>query len=111
MKLKRAWFKTATAGLLLSVVVPAHAQWAVIDVGAIAQLIEQIATLREQLETAKDQLNQAKEQYGAITGGRGMERLLSGVDRNDFPPDWQGFESALAGTGNRYSALAADVRR
>jgi hypothetical protein len=111
MKSTRTWFRGAAATVLLGAVAPVHAQWAVIDVGAIAQLIEQIATLREQLQTAKDQLDQAKEQYGAITGGRGMERLLSGVDRNYLPPDWKGFESVLAGTGNRYSALAADLRR
>ena len=28
---------------------PAHAQWAVVDVGAIAQLVRQVATLQQQL--------------------------------------------------------------
>ncbi len=34
----------------------AHAQWAVVDVGAIAQLIQQVTTMEQQLSTAKDQL-------------------------------------------------------
>ncbi len=45
----------------------AQAQWAVVDVGAIAQLIQQIATLREQLETARNQLDQARRQLADLT--------------------------------------------
>ncbi|MEO8017847.1 MAG: type IV secretion system protein [Pseudomonadota bacterium] len=81
-----------------------------VDVGAIAQLIEQIATLREQLETARNQLNQARQQYQAMTGGRGMDRLLSGTNRNYLPPDWQGIDAALNGVDGNYSALARDLR-
>jgi hypothetical protein len=59
-----------------------RAQWAVIDVGAIAQLVEQVAAMYQQLETARNTLRQAEQQYRAMTGGRGMDRLLSGTDRN-----------------------------
>src|SRR3954465_11784518 len=75
----------ATCLLLLTGAPSVHAQWAVIDVGAIAQLIEQIATMYQQLETARSTLRQAEQQYRATTGGRGMERLLSGTDRNYLP--------------------------
>lgn len=87
----------------------AHAQWAVVDVGAIAQLIQQVATLRQQLETARSQLTQAQQQYQAMTGGRSMERLLAGTVRNYLPPDWQALEAALNGIQGSYTALAAQL--
>jgi type IV secretion system protein VirB5 len=95
---------------LLGAVPKAEAQWAVIDVGAIAQLIEQIATLREQLETARNQLDQARRQYEAMTGGRGMENLLTGQQRNYLPPDWQSLEAAINGASGTYSALAGQLQ-
>ena len=94
---------------LLGGIPQAQAQWAVIDVGAIAQLIEQIATLREQLETARDQLDQARQQYDAMTGGRGMENLLRDQQRNYLPPDWQTLEGALSGAAGAYSALSRQL--
>lgn len=94
---------------LLGVVSPAQAQWAVVDVGAIAQLIEQVATLREQLETARNQLDQARQQYESTTGRRGMEQLLAGTVRNYLPPDWQALERALNGLEGNYSALTAQL--
>lgn len=94
---------------LLGGVPQAQAQWAVIDVGAIAQLIEQIATLREQLETARDQLNQARRQYDAMTGGRGMENLLRDQQRNYLPPDWASLEGVLNEASGAYSALSRQL--
>ena len=43
--------------LFVAAVPAARAQWAVIDVGAIAQLIQEVQTLRQQLMTAQAQLN------------------------------------------------------
>lgn len=111
MKRFRLSFVVCSMLALFGVVSPVKAQWAVVDVGAIAQLIEQIATLREQLETARDQLEQARQQYDAMTGGRGMDQLLSGTNRNYLPPDWQSIDAALNGAGGSYSALAQDLRR
>jgi type IV secretion system protein VirB5 len=111
MKSIRVCKKAAIAVLLLSGMFPAHAQWAVVDVGAIAQLVRQVTTMRQQLETARNQLQQARSQYDAMTGARGMERLLSGVDRNYLPPDWHGIEATINGTGGRYSALAGELQR
>jgi type IV secretion system protein VirB5 len=65
----------------------AHAQWAVVDVGAITQLITQVSTLKQQLQTAQGQLTQAQQHFQSITGSRGMERLLAGTVRNYLPPD------------------------
>ena len=75
---------------------PAHAQWAVVDVGAIAQLVRQVATLQQQLQNAEQQLGQAREQYSSMTGGRGMQNLLGGLNRNYLPPNWGELGSALA---------------
>ena len=57
----------------------AHAQWAVIDVSALTQLMQQVQTMQQQLSTAQNQLSQARSEYNSITGGRGMERLLGGT--------------------------------
>lgn len=95
---------------LLGIVPTAHAQWAVVDVGAIAQLVQQVATLKQQLDTARGQLTQAQQQYQSMTGGRGMEQLLNGTVRNYLPPDWQALEAALNGAQGSYAALAAQLQ-
>jgi type IV secretion system protein VirB5 len=89
----------------------AHAQWAVVDVGAIAQLVQQANTLRQQLETTRDQLQQTRETLDSMRGGRGMERLLTGTARNYLPPDWQQLAAVLDQANARYGALAADLQR
>src|SRR6185312_12497122 len=78
---------------------PARAQIPVTDIGAIAQLVSELQTLEQQVETARQQLAQAQSEYQAITGGRGMERLLSGTVRNYLPPTWGDIRGALAGGG------------
>jgi len=81
---------------------PARAQFAVIDVGAITQLILQVQQLQQALQVAQQTLGQAQQAYAAITGGRGMELLLNGVIRNYLPANWN---QLLSGAG----ALGADV--
>jgi type IV secretion system protein VirB5 len=98
-------------GLLLSFIAPAaHAQWAVVDVGAITQLVQEVATMRQQLSTAQSQLSQARSEFSAITGARGMERLLSGTQRNYLPSTWDELQSVAQGSGGSYGALAASVQ-
>jgi type IV secretion system protein VirB5 len=89
----------------------AQAQWAVVDVGAIAQLVQQVATMRDQLDTTRDQLRQTRETLDSMRGGRGMERLLSGTPRNYLPSDWQELEAVLGQTSSGFGALAADLQR
>lgn len=96
--------------LWLGSIRPAAAQWAVIDVGAIAQLIQQYVTLQEQLTTARDHLEQARQEYEALTGGRGMERLLAGTVRNYLPADYRALVDALAGAGWAYGAFSSSAR-
>lgn len=97
----------ATALTIFGAVPAAHAQWAVVDVGAITQLIQEVTTLKEQLDTARGQLTQAQQAYQSITGGRGMERLLSGTVRNYLPPDWQGLLSTVNGLSASYGTLSS----
>src|SRR5687767_13394026 len=83
----------------------AYAQWAVVDVGAITQLVQQVNTMRQQLETTRDQLRQARETFDSMRGGRGMERLLAGTARNYLPPDWQQLAAVLDQANAGYGTL------
>ena len=62
---------------LCMVIPPAHAQFAVIDVASLTQLVSQVQTLEQQLATARGQLTQAQASYQSMTGSRGMEQLLA----------------------------------
>jgi type IV secretion system protein VirB5 len=94
---------------LLAATPAVHAQFAVIDVAAVAQLISQMQTLEQQVATARSQLTQAQAEFQAMTGGRGMERLLAGVTRNYLPTDAATLASAASG-GGAFATLGADVR-
>ena len=74
----------------------ANAQFAVIDVGAIAELIQQVQQMQQALQTAQNELNQAQQAYQSITGLRGMQNLLSNINRNYLPSTWAQLPTALA---------------
>jgi type IV secretion system protein VirB5 len=95
--------------LALAVASTARAQWAVIDAGAIAQLVQEVATLRQQLLTAEAQLAHAKVALDSMTGNRGMQLLLSGTVRNYLPTRSSQLTSMSEGAG-AYPALSSDVR-
>lgn len=99
--------------IVMSLGIPpvAQAQWAVVDVGAIAQLVQQVNTMRQQLETTRDQLQQARETLDSMRGGRGMEQLLAGTARNYLPPDWQQLAAVLDQASAGYGGLAAELQR
>jgi type IV secretion system protein VirB5 len=75
---------------------PAHAQWAVIDVNAIAQLAQEVQEMRQEIETAQDELAQAQQQYRSMTGASGMQSLLTGITQNDLPASWAQISSGLS---------------
>jgi len=97
------------AGLLLLMNQAAHAQFAVIDVASVAQLVQQAQTLAAQLEAARGQLAQAQAQYQALTGDRGMQSLLSGIVRNYLPANWSQVSAVLGGSGD-YGGLAETMQ-
>jgi type IV secretion system protein VirB5 len=102
----------AVIGLILGALLgwtPAEAQFAVIDVGAINQLIIQVRQLENALQVAQRNLAQAEQAYSAITGGRGMQLLLSGTNRNYLPATWGELVGAQNGAGGTYGALGSDV--
>jgi type IV secretion system protein VirB5 len=95
--------------LSLAAAPAARAQWAVIDVGAIAQLIQEVQTMAQQLITAEAQLQQAKNTLQSMSGGRGMQMLLSGTNRNYLPTSSAQLIDAMQGSGS-YPGLTLDVR-
>jgi hypothetical protein len=96
-------------GLPLAGIRTAHAQFAVIDVASIVQLVQEVEQLQQQVETAKSQLAQAQSEYAAITGNRGMQQLLSGTVRNYLPSDWTQLSQVLQGSGGSFPTLTGDV--
>lgn len=97
--------------LALGLVPTANAQWAVVDVGAITQLIEQVRTMQEQLTTTRRQLAQAEAEYRSMTGGRGMERLLADVPRNYLPGQWREIQQVLNQASVSYGTIAREMQR
>jgi type IV secretion system protein VirB5 len=89
----------------------ARAQFAVIDVASVTQLLHQVATMASQLQAAQAQLEQARAQYQSLTGTRGMENLLAGTVRNYLPTDWSQLAAAMQGSGGSFAALATDLQR
>lgn len=96
--------------ILLLVSSSARAQFAVIDVASVAQLVQQAQTLAQQLEAARAQLAQAQAQYQSITGNRGMQSLLNGTVRNYLPSQWSQLDGVLQGSSGSYGTLSAEFQ-
>jgi type IV secretion system protein VirB5 len=96
--------------LLAGVAPSAQAQWAVIDVQAIVQLMQQVQTLNQALATARGQLAQAQQEFQSISGTRGMQNLLSGTVRNYLPATMSDLTAALAGVNAGYSGLSGAIQ-
>jgi type IV secretion system protein VirB5 len=105
---RQAWSGLVCAALI-SGAPSAHAQFAVIDVASLTQLISEVQTLEQQLSTARNQLTQAQQEYQSITGSRGMGQLLPAIPRNYLPQSWTTLTAALNGAGG-YPTLAAGVQ-
>jgi len=88
----------------------ARAQWAVIDVGAIAQLIQEVQILEQEVTTAQTQLQQAKQALQSMTGNRGMQNLLSGTTRNYLPANWMQLSASAQSSSGGYAGLTTDVQ-
>ena len=97
------------AALALGSTVPAQAQFAVIDIASVTQLVNEVRQLEQQVATARSQLLQAQSAYAAITGNRGMQNLLSGTVRNYLPTDWTTLSQVMAGSSTSFPALASSV--
>lgn len=95
----------AAGVMALGVGASAHAQFAVIDVASIAQLLQQVQLLAQQLTAARAQLLQMQTLYQSMTGSRGIQGLLGNPAPNYLPTDWNGLLLASQGLG-AYGALA-----
>jgi type IV secretion system protein VirB5 len=101
-----------TIVLALMVMAPAaHAQFAVIDVAAVTQLLTEVQNLEQALTVAREHLAEAQAQLQSMTGNRGMERLLSGTNRNYLPTDWQQLTAALDDASSAYTALSTGIQQ
>jgi len=91
---------------------PAQAQFAVIDVAAVNQLVQQMSAWQQQLMSMRLQLLQMEQTRIALTGWRGMEKLLplTPTDRNYLPMDAAGLAATTAGTGT-YSVLSSSINQ
>lgn len=89
---------------------PARAQLAVIDVPAVAQLIQEVQTMEQEVRTAEDQLAQARQALQTMTGDRGMELLLAGSVRNYLPSTWLQLTNATGRGSGSFPGLSSDVQ-
>lgn len=96
---------------LLAAAPAARAQFAVIDVAAVTQLLTEVENLEQALTVAREQLTEAQTELRSMTGDRGMERLLAGTRRNYLPADWDQLTSALGDTSSAYATLSLAVRQ
>src|SRR6185312_7967456 len=94
--------------LTLSGVPAAHAQFAVIDVASLTQLISQLQALEQELATARGQLTQEQAEFESMTGSHGMQQLLGGTVRNYLPSDCSAVQGALQGSAG-FAQLSAEV--
>ncbi len=101
---------------------PLHAKAGipVIDVTAVANLIQQVMYWQQQISGMQrqyDQLKESKDQltqtHNAMTGSRGMEQLLptSELARNYLPPSYGDLMNTLNGTSGGYAGWPARCSR
>jgi type IV secretion system protein VirB5 len=110
-KYRRLLTKVCTAVGLAAVLVPAaRAQWAVVDVPATIQLVQEVITATEQLETLKSELQQAEQTLQSMSGGRGMQALLAGQNRNYLPANWSQLTTLSLAGGGDYGGLSSTVQ-
>ncbi|MDQ0608294.1 type IV secretion system protein VirB5 [Variovorax sp. W1I1] len=100
---------------------PLHAKAGipVIDVTAVANLIQQVMYWQQQISGMQkqyDQLKESKDQltqtHNAMTGSRGMEQVLptSELARNYLPPSYGELMNTLNGSSAGYAGLANQVQ-
>ena len=100
---------------------PLHAKAGipVIDVTAVANLMQQVMYWQQQISAMQKQYEQLRhskdlltQTYGAMTGPRGMEQMLPGSElaRNYLPPSYGELMSTLNGSSARYAGLSNHVQ-
>jgi type IV secretion system protein VirB5 len=103
--------RSMVACALMLMAPAANAQFAVIDVAAVTQLVTEVQNLEQALTVAREHLTEAQAQLRSMTGDRGMEQLLAGTNRNYLPADWGQLTAALNDTSSAYGALASGAQQ
>ena len=109
----RKHYGTAFAVTLISMGLSpvSRAQWAVVDVGAITQLVQEVATLQQQLQTARTDALQCPAtisgDYRATAGCRTSSPAPIGIICRPIGPS---SSAAVGQTGGAYQALSAGVQ-
>ena len=96
---------------LMAAAPAARAQFAVIDVASVTQLVTEVQDLEQALTVAREHLQEAQTELRSITGDRGMELLLAGTNRNYLPSNWGQLTAALDDTSSAYSVLTAGIQQ
>jgi type IV secretion system protein VirB5 len=89
---------------------PLRAQWAVVDAPATVQLVKEVQTASQQLATLQSQLQQAEQTLQSMSGARGMQLLLGGLNRNYLPSNWGQLAGAGVGAGGPYGGLTGTIQ-
>lgn len=105
-------------GLIVALVVAsgsANAQWAVFDPSNFAQnlmqvkqMVTQLEQMRQQLEQAKRSVKEAEAQTKAMTGSRGMGKIVTDTARDYVPGQW---EPDFSAKSPQLSKLAEDIKK
>ena len=97
--------------VLMAAVPAARAQFAVIDVAAVTQLVTEVQNLEQALSVARENLAEAQTELRSMSGDRGMEQLLAGTNRNYLPTDWGQITAALHDSSSAYATLSAGIQQ
>jgi len=117
--MRRHLFAFLLAASALLVPLHARAGIPVIDVTAVANLMQQVSYWQQQISAMQkqyDQLQTANAQlgqtYDAMTGSRGMGQLLPSSDstRNYLPSNYNDLMSTLNSSTGSYSGLASQMQ-
>lgn len=108
----RRYLSTLLFAITVGFAPPAKAGIPVIDVAAIAQLIQQVMYWQQQIQSMSDQLNQLQQTYGTLTGERGMQGLLpiSPEQRNYLPANYGELLHTIEGSSQTYAGLSSQVK-
>jgi type IV secretion system protein VirB5 len=110
--MKRTFASAALALGLLLAATPARAGIPVIDVAALAQLMQQVAHWTQQIQHMTTQIRQLQQTYDSISGQRGLERLLpiTPAARNYLPEEIGPMLEAIGPVAGAYAGVAGQVR-
>ena len=89
----------------------AQAQFAVIDVNAATQWVQQIASTKQQIDNLRSQLTQAKQTYDSIAGTRNIGNLLKNqLLTQALPQEYLPVLQAIrSGTDGKMGGLSSQI--